>query len=270
MADFARLMDVSGRSALVTGATGGLGQAIARALAARGVRLILSGRRADLLEELATELGARAVPADLSQPGDVQHLISETADIDVLVANAGLPGSGLLESFSVEEIDRSIAVNLRAPIVMARALVGPMTSRGEGHMVFVSSLSGKSATPGSSIYNATKFGLRGFGLALHAELHGTGVGVSVVNPGFIREAGMFAESGAKLPPGVGTRTPEDVARAVLRAIERNRAEINVAPAPLRAGATFGGMAPGLAEAVSRRMGADKLSRDIAGGQRDQR
>jgi short-subunit dehydrogenase len=263
-------MDLTGRTALVTGATGGLGQAIARELGAHGANLILSGRRADVLEPLASELGCRAVPADLADPPDVERLISACGQLDVLVANAGLPGSGLLESFSLDEIDRTIEVNLRAPVVMARAVVGPMTARGEGHLVFISSLSGKAASPGSSIYNATKFGLRGFALGLRAELHGTGVGVSVINPGFIRDAGMFAESGTRLPRGVGTKTPQDVARAVVSAIENNRGEVDVAPVPLRAGAALGLIAPGLAETMSRRLGADRISRQIASGQRDKR
>jgi short-subunit dehydrogenase len=200
----------------------------------------------------------------------VDRLISECGQLDVLVANAGLPGSGLLESFAVEEIDRTLEVNLRAPMVMARAVVGPMTARSLGHLVFISSLAGKAASPGSSIYNATKFGLRGFALGLRAELHGTGVGVSVVNPGFIREAGMFAESGTRLPPGVGTKTPQDVAHAVVTAIENNRGEIDVAPIPLRAGAALGLLAPGLAETISRRLGADRISQELASGQRDKR
>ncbi len=99
--------------------------------------------------------------------------------------------------------------------------------------MFVSSLSGRAASARSSLYNATKFGLRGFALALRMDLRAQGVGVSLVSPGFIRDAGMFADSGAPLPPGVGTRSPQDVARAVAEAIERNRAEVDVAPLSLR-------------------------------------
>ena len=121
----------------------------------------------------------------------------------------------------------------------------------------MSSLSGKAATAGSSIYNATKFGLRGFAGALRAELRPHGVGVSAVFPGFIREAGMFAESGVKLPAGVGTRTPQDVADAVVSAIERNRGEVDVAPLSLRLGATFSGIAPEISATVTRRMGGER-------------
>jgi uncharacterized protein len=170
----------------------------------------------------------------------------------------------------VQEIDRAIEVNLRAPIAMTHALAPEMVKRGRGHLLFMSSLSGKAATAGSSIYNATKFGLRGFAGAMRAELHGTGVGVSAVFPGFIREAGMFAETGVKLPKGVGTRSPEDVAKATVQAIERNLGEVDVAPISLRFGSTFAGLAPELSAAITRKAGSEKIVADVADGQRSKR
>jgi short-subunit dehydrogenase len=264
-------MNLSGARVLVTGATGGLGQAIARALAERGAgELILTGRRAEVLEPLATELGARAIATDLADPDAPQRLLAEAGEIDVLVANAALPASGKLESFSFEELDRALTVNLRAPIVLARLLVEPMIERAHGHLVFVSSLSGKAASPGGSVYSATKFGLRGFALGLREDLAPKGVGVSVILPGFIRDAGMFAESGAKLPPFVGTKRPGDVARAVVGAIEHNRAEVDVAPLALRAGAIFAGLAPGPVGALQRRLGGSATSEQLARGQASKR
>jgi short-subunit dehydrogenase len=261
---------ISGSTVLLTGATGGIGHAIARDLHGRGATLILTGRRTDVLEPLAAELGARSLAVDLSDPADVDRLLSEAGAVDILVANAALPGSGALESFSVEQIDRSLDVNLRAPIVMTRALAPAMAARGSGHLLFVSSLSGKAASPQASLYNATKFGLRGFALAMRAELHTTGVGVSVVCPGFIRDAGMFADAEVKLPRGVGTRSPEDVARAVADAIEHNRGEINVAPFTLRAGAVFAGVAPGLAATFTRRTGSDDIAVALAAGHSEEK
>jgi len=163
-----------------------------------------------------------------------------------------------------------LEVNLRAPIALARALAPPMIERRRGHMVFVSSLAGKVASPASSIYSATKFGLRGFALGLRQDLRPHGVGVSLVLPGFIRDAGMFADARVQLPRGVGTRAPEEVAAAVLTAIERNRAEVEVAPAWMRAGASFAGVAPTVAAAVSRKLGGDKIAADHVSGQRDKR
>ncbi|HEX4837125.1 MAG TPA: SDR family NAD(P)-dependent oxidoreductase [Solirubrobacteraceae bacterium] len=263
-------MEVSGSTVLLTGATGGLGQAIARALSAKGAQLIVTGRRVEVLEPLASELNARSLAVDLSEPAEVDRLLSEAGALDILVANAALPASGALDSFTMEQIDRALDVNLRAPIAMAHALAPAMVKRGRGHLLFMSSLSGKTGTAGSSIYNATKFGLRGFAMAMRAELHGTGVGVSAVFPGFIREAGMFAESGVKLPTGVGTRSPEDVAKAVVQAIERNRGELDVAPISLRLGSAFSGLAPEVSASFARKMGSDKIAHQLADGQRSKR
>jgi short-subunit dehydrogenase len=161
-------------------------------------------------------------------------------------------------------------VNLRAPVALAHALAPEMIGRGRGHMVFISSLSGKAASPSSSIYSATKFGLRGFALGLRADLDPHGVGVSSIFPGFIRDAGMFADAGISLPTGVGTKSPEDVAAAVLRAIERNRAEVDVASVGLRLGATLAGVAPQLAATVSRKAGGGRIAADLAANQVDKR
>ncbi len=255
---------------LLTGASGGIGHAIARTIAPRSADLILTARRTEVLQPLAADLGARVVGCDLSRREDVARLIDEAGRVDVLIANAALPASGLLSELTQPEIDRMLEVNLRAPIALARALAPGMVERHRGHLAFISSLSGKTASPASSVYSATKFGLRGFALGLREDLRSHGVGVSVVLPGFIREAGMFADSRATLPPGVGTRSPEEVARAVISAIDRNRGEVVGAPLSMRIGASIGVVAPGLASAVSRRLGSHRVAADIAAGQRDKR
>jgi uncharacterized protein len=265
-------LTLAGATALVTGVTGGLGSAIAFALRDRGAGLIVSGRRAEALRSLGGELDARTVVADLTVRADLDRLAAEALDagVDVVVANAALPASGLLSDLTADEIDRMLEVNLRAPIMLAHGLAPAMVDRGRGHLVFVSSLSGRAAAPASSLYSATKFGLRGFALALRQDLAPHGVGVSLVSPGFIRDAGMFAETGVKLPPGTGTRTPDDVAAAVIRAIEQDRAEVDVAPVALRAGATFASLAPQLAASVSRLAGSQRVSAEMAQRQRHKR
>ena len=263
-------MNLAGRTVLLTGATGGLGLAIARRLRAAGAELVLTGRRTDVLEPLAAEAGARALAVDLADPEAVERLASGCGDVDVLVSNAGLPGSGLLTSFSVEEIDRALAVNLRAPMVLARALTERMVARGSGHLVFMSSLAGKVGTPRSPVYSATKFGLRGLAQSLREDLRPSGIGVSAIFPGFVRDAGMFHDTGTKLPPGVGTVSPQDVADAVVRAIERNRGEVDVAPVGLRAGAKAAGLAPDLAAAVQRKLGGHRIAEDHVSAQTTKR
>lgn len=263
-------MIVSGRRVLLTGASGGIGRAIARAFADRGAQLILSGRRVDVLESLAAELGAQTLAADLAEREAPARLVEAAAPVDILVANAAVPASGPLEEYGVDEIDRALDVNLRAPVLLARLLVGEMRHRGSGHLVFVGSLAGLAPSAMTSLYCATKFGLRGFALSLREELRGSGVGVSLVLPGFVREAGMFADSGVQLPPFVGTRSPEEVAATVVRAVERDLAEVSVAPAHVGLGARFATVAPTVAAALTRRLGADEVVRGMVEGQRHKR
>jgi short-subunit dehydrogenase len=263
-------VQIAGANVLLTGATGGIGHAIARALAQRGATLTLTGRRTDVLDELAAELGARALAVDLSVAAEVERLVEQAGTVDILIANAGLPASGLLDTFSIQEIDRALDVNLRAPVVLSRLLLPGMVERRRGHLLFMSSIAGKASAAGSSVYSATKYGLRGFASGLRAELRGCGVGVSTVFPGFISDGGMFADAGVELPRGVGTRTPEHVADAVIGAIEHDRGEVDVAPLPLRAGAVLAAIAPDTAAALARRMGSDDLGRELAANQTDKR
>lgn len=263
-------MELRGSRALITGATGGLGRAIAQELAAGGAELVLTGRRAEVLAGLADEVGAQVVTADLAEPGGAADLVDEVGAVDVLVANAALPASGDLLDFEPERIDRCLQVNLHAPIQLARRLVPGMVERRRGHLVFVSSLAGITTTPGSSIYSTTKFGLRGFALGLRQDLHGTGVGVSLVTPGFIRQAGMFADAEVRLPPGTRTSTPGQVARGVRTAITRDRPEVMVAPPEQRAGIRFLSLVPGLNETVLRLAGSRQVAEAMAAGQEDKR
>jgi uncharacterized protein len=232
--------------------------------------VIASGRRTDVLEALAKELGDRVevIAADLSSAGDIDAL-AETAP-DILVANAALPGSGRLDDFSPEEIDRTIDVNLRAPMQLARRLAPGMVERGAGHLVFVSSMSGKIAAGGGSIYSATKFGLRGFAASIRDELHGSGVGVTLVSPGFVSDAGMFAETDIQLPSYVRTVSPEQVAQGVVKGIERDKGDVDVAPLPLRASAWLAAVAPELVAKTGRRLGSSEMANELAERQRHKR
>jgi short-subunit dehydrogenase len=261
-------MELAGRTALLTGATGGLGRAIAKALAGRDAILVLSGRKAEALEALAAELpgeGHRVVPSDLAEPGAAEKLAAEAGAIDTLVANAGLPGTGRLPDFTAAELTGALRVNLEAPMLLARAVETAMLEKGSGHMVFVASLSGKSATPLSSVYNATKFGLRGFALGLRSDLEPLGIGVSIVSPGTIREAGMYADSGAPPLPGLGTGSPQQVAAAVVKAIEQNKVEVAVAPIQQRLLAHIALTSPGIAVKIASGDAGQKAAATVADG-----
>jgi short-subunit dehydrogenase len=255
-------MRVSGSTVLVTGATGGIGHAIARELARRGAKVVLTGRKAAELERLAGEVGGRAVVADLADPDAVARLVAEVGAVDVLVANAALPASGAVLDLTPEQVRRALAVNLEAPIALAQALAPSMVAARRGHVVLIGSLAGKVASAHASLYNATKFGLRGFALGLREDLRGSGVGVSVVQPGFVRDAGMFAETGAKPPAGMRTVSPEQVAAGVVKAIEEDRAELNVAPPELRVASVLGGAFPAFSSALQRRLSNDEVMRQV--------
>lgn len=249
-------MDITGARVAITGAAGGLGAATARALAARGAHLVLSGRNESALKALADEVGAEVVVADLCQPDQVEHLGSVVRTLDALVLNAGIGADAAVADVTASEIDAVIDTNLRAPIQLAMPFVQHhLATSTPGSLVLIGSVAGVSTTPESRLYNATKFGLRGFALSLRQDLHATPVAVTHVLPGFIRDAGMFVDSGTELPPGVRTRSPADVAAAVCRAIEHGPSEIFVAPTELRLGATVASTMPAVSAALLRRLGA---------------
>ncbi|WP_030854931.1 SDR family NAD(P)-dependent oxidoreductase [Streptomyces sp. NRRL F-4474] len=263
-------MEMSGSNVLLTGATGGIGAALAARLTAQGARLTVTGRQEAALKSAADACGAAAVIADLAVRSDVVRLAETCADTDVLVANAALPASGDLLDYTEEQLDRALDVNLRAPVLLSRLLAEHMVARGRGHIVLVGSISGKAATKSTSLYNATKFGLRGFALALRQELRGTGVGVSLVQPGFVRDAGMFAATGAATPNGIRTVTPGQVADGVVRAVRRDLCEVNVAPLELRLLSAIAGQFPGFAERIQARADVDGSVRQIVDAQRSRR
>lgn len=223
---------------------------------------MLSGRNEAALEALAGRLGGGATVelADLSQAGDVERLVEATKDLDILVLNAGLGGSPALERAASEsgreEVDATIDVNLRAPMRMALAYAQHHIETGRpGHLAMIGSLSGIVATPNTWLYNATKFGLRGFALSLRQTLDGSPVGCSLIAPGFVREAGMFHNNNQDVPGYLRTKSPVDVAVAVAGAIEADKGEVLVAPAEFHVLSRVGGLAPGLSAAIQKRIGA---------------
>jgi short-subunit dehydrogenase len=254
-------MRLEGRTALVTGATGGIGRAIAHELAGRGCVLTVTGRRKAELRRLVSELGpsARGFTADMSDLDEVRDLMTLAAPVDALVANAGVGIPQDLAMLSDAEIEEAVRTNLLAPAALARAALPTMKERGAGQIVFISSGAGLIATPGNgTVYTATKWGLRGLGLALRQELRGTGVGVSTIFPGPVRDAGMLADTGVTLPRGFGTSSPRDVARAVAHAIERDRPETTVASAGVRALVGVGVLAPVLVGRLARVAGVGRV------------
>jgi short-subunit dehydrogenase len=245
------MADIRGRTALVTGASGGLGRVIARRLHREGAELVVTGRRARELRTLAAELGesTRVLTADLALLDDVLGLVDQARGVDIFVANAGLPANGELADLTAQDVARAIDINVRATLVLTRCLVEPMLEQHSGHVVIIGSLAGVASSPRSSVYNASKFALRGFAHALHEELRGTGVGVSLVSPTFVSGTGMWADTGLRAKhPEV---SPERVAAACVEVIRTNKAEVLVAPVTQRLVVHAAGLFPELLQPVLR-------------------
>ena len=188
------MFDLSGRKAFVTGASGGIGEAIARALHGQGATLGLHGTRVEKLEALAGELGdrVRILPANLSDRNEVKELAakaeSELEGVDILVNNAGITRDGLFVRMSDEDWDTVLEVNLTAAFRLARALTHPMMRRRWGRIINITSVVGVTGNPGQANYGASKAGLIGFSKSLAQEIATRNVTVNCVAPGFIESA----------------------------------------------------------------------------------
>ena len=187
------MFDLTGRCALVTGASGGIGSAIAAALHARGAKVVLSGTRRDALDALAADLGdgALAAAANLSDPAEVSGLVGKAAEmagapVDILVNNAGITRDGLLMRMKDEDWDAVMDVNLKAAMALSRSALRDMMKGRWGRIVQISSIVGYMGNPGQANYAAAKAGMAGFTKALAAEVASRGVTANVVAPGFIR------------------------------------------------------------------------------------
>jgi short-subunit dehydrogenase len=254
---------IRGAHALVTGGSRGLGPYIARGLAKEGANLTLTARSADSLRKVAEELAGDArrvhwIAADVCDGGARRKLVQEAeitlGPIDILVNNAGIEWIVPYTDLTPDRIEAMVRTNLLAPLILSRLVLEGMIERGRGHVVMMSSLGGKKGSPYSATYAATKAGLIAWTSGIRTELRGTGVSASVISPGFVSQAGMFAARGKRAPRVLGTSTPEAVARAVLRAIQRDLFEIIVNPGPVRLGLVFEHLSPGFARWVLEKAG----------------
>ncbi|MBB6123102.1 3-oxoacyl-[acyl-carrier protein] reductase [Sphingobium subterraneum] len=189
------MFDLTGMTALVTGASGGIGSAIARGLAAQGARLALSGSNVDKLNSFATELGGDhvALPCNLSDGAAVDALVPQAVEalggkLDILVNNAGVTRDNLAMRMKDEEWSDVISVNLEAAFRLARAAAKPMMKARFGRIISITSIVGVTGNPGQANYAASKAGLIGMSKALAQELASRGITVNCVAPGFIRSA----------------------------------------------------------------------------------
>ena len=242
---------LAGARCLVTGASGGIGRAIALELAGRGATLVLTGRDETALAAAAGASGGRALPADLTAPGAVAALAAAAGDVDVVVHAAGVGQFGPAVSVTPAELERLVALNVTAPIALTTALLPGMLERHRGCVVFVGSIVGRLGRKRESVYAATKAAVSIYADSLRAELRHTGVGVLLVTPGPVA-TGFFERRGTPYERTWPRPVPaERVAEATVRALERGDAEVTV-PGWLRLPVRLRGAAPGAFDAAASR------------------
>jgi short-subunit dehydrogenase len=257
-------IELRGTTALVTGGSAGIGLAVARRLAQAGANLVLAARRPEPLESAAAALRASGVKA-IAVPTDVARLealealvdraIREFGTIDVLVNNAGVEAFCPYEELPLDRIADTIATNLTSALLLTRLVIPHMLTAGRGHVVNMASTAGKFGPAFGAAYGTTKAGLINFTQALRAEYHGRGVSASAICPGFTEQGGIYdrmrEQSGRRSPFFVGSTTVDRVAEAVVRAIERDKAELIVNWPPQRPLTAFVALFPTLGGALVR-------------------
>ncbi len=217
----ARLL--AGRSALVTGASRGIGRKVAERLAEAGARVWCLARSAEAVTTLAGELGGDAVVADLADDAEVWAALDQVGDQlggapDIVVNAAGVFGLAAGHAESVRAFDESLAINLRGPFLVNRALLPAMLERGSGLIVSIGSVAGRKALPGNAAYSASKYGLRGYHEVLLEELRGSGVRATLIEPA-ATDTGLWdpvqTATRDDVPQRSAMITVDDVADAVL-------------------------------------------------------
>ena len=234
-------MQLRNRTVLITGASRGIGEALARRFADAGASVALVARNRDALAELADDLGGTAHPADLTDPATVDGLISrvegEIGPIDVLVNNAGIDLASHVRDQSAADLEAIYRLNLITPAELCRQTLQPMLERGRGHIVNVSSLSGVAPFPGLAAYSSTKAGLTQFTAGLRADLRGTPIRTTLVELGPV-PTDMLAHTGTYRPTRhsfarfrrlqlLPDTKVETVSKAVVDAVEGGRRHVRL-------------------------------------------
>lgn len=251
-----------GGCGILTGATGGIGQAVAEDLARVGMRLLVTGRREADLARLAKRLSMPMMVADLSDPSTAQGLVDRAIDefgrLDVVVANAGIGWSGYLADMGAEAMSGVIKINLESPLALAAAAAPHLGRSPRSSMVFVSSIAGHLGVPGEAVYSAAKAGLVVAAQALRQELASQHTAVSVVSPGVV-DTDFFANHGTAwdghFPPPLSAKR---VAKAVTKAIRTGRPE-SIVPPWLRVAAVVRAVSPTLYTSLATRISPSGLA-----------
>ncbi len=257
---------------MVTGASRGLGRAIAQTLFDHGMKVVISARGVEELTEAQKQMdrsGARslAVPADVTKAGDRVALLeaakAKFGTLDVLVNNAGTDHPEFFADADFGRIERMVDLNLVALMAMTQLVLPEMIERHSGHVVNIASVAGLAPVPYAAVYSATKHAVIGFSQSIRYELAELGVGVSVVCPGFVRDAGLYHQNSATAEKKQPTVSPEEVGESVVSAITGDRGRVVVSPAAVKLAPFLTAVSPGLTYFASKRTGADAAMRGMA-------
>jgi short-subunit dehydrogenase len=262
-----------GRTALVTGASRGIGPLIAREIAKAGGHVVLTARSVGELEAVAadlTEAGADVsfVPADLTEAGAAEALVQAVerrrGAIDLLVNNAGGDPLREFHTMTIEENLRTLQLNLVAPLELSHAVLPGMLSRGRGHIVNISAMAGRLSFPYTEVYAAAKDGIVGFTRVFRADYRARGVSASVLILGAIKGAGQGQRTldQAGMKAAAYMAPAQSVARAVVRAVQKDRAELVIMPGPARLMRAVMDYFPGLGPAMNRAAGTKATMQKI--------
>jgi short-subunit dehydrogenase len=266
------MREIGGRVAIVTGASRGLGRHIAEALFDHGVKLIVTARDAEQLESVRASFDRRgtrsvAVPGDITDPTHRRRLVeaaqSRFGALDILVNNAGNDHPEPFIEVSLDDVRAMFELNVIALIDMTQTALRPMLVQGEGQVVNMASMAGLAPVPYASIYAATKHAIVGFSESLRYELEDAGIGVSVVCPSFVRDAGLFHDNSAGETSGVATVSPTEVADAVLKAITANKGRVIVSPPLVKLTPLLEGISPHLVARAARLTGSYDAMKAVA-------
>lgn len=255
--------------ALVTGASKGLGVYLVKALLESNYRVLGVSRSLDVLKSLQKELAHKdfeVASLDLSKVDQLMEqskkLVDTYGDIDVLVHNAGIEQYSNFDEYSLLEIQSIMTTNLIGPMELTRALL-PALSRTKGVIIGVASLAGKKAIPFNSIYSASKGGMLLWLDALRQECRGKGIRVTSLVPGYMKDAGLFHETGMKAPALIGASTPEHLVKKLRKALKHGGFELIVSPGPTRAMLALNQLLPGVGDFVLRKVGIKKMNAKFA-------
>jgi len=264
-------MELRGTVGILTGASRGIGVYLAQHLARAGVSLALAARDEASLEGVADMVRSKGVRAitvatDVTKRSDLQRLVKRTAaelgDVDLLVNNAGIERYACFEGIEPGDIANILKTNALGPQLLTRYVLPEMIERRKGHIVNIASAAGLTAFPYNTVYSSSKHALVGFSRSLREEMAEYNIGVSAICPSFVRDAGMFQDSkgGAGAPRLAGSVSPVEVAEQTIKAVQKNRPEVIVAPGLTRVVDVLHALAPRLTTSVARRSGAYEFNK----------